>query len=79
VSRDERKDEQEMVRMFHADAEWERQKRFGRRALLALAFAAAIWYGWLCQEACIADQAGCRAAMSKYDGYPISPPLAISK
>jgi hypothetical protein len=67
--RGERKDDVEMMRIFHADAEWERQKRFGRRALLVIAFAAAIWYGWMCQSACIADQAGCQAAMREYDGY----------
>jgi hypothetical protein len=79
MPRREKDDLEEMMRMFRADAEWERQRRFGRRALFVIAVAAAIWYGWACQRACIADQDGCAAAMEKYDGYRPVPQLSTGR
>ncbi len=39
------------------------------RIAWGLVFAAALWYGIVCQRACVADQYGCRAALIKYDGF----------
>jgi hypothetical protein len=67
--RNERKYADEMMRMFRVDAEWERQRRFGRRVCLVLAMAAII-YGYFVGRACT-QVPECTAAMVKYDGYLI--------
>jgi len=43
------------------------------RIAWAVVFALALWYGVVCQRACIADQDGCRAALIKYDGFVPAP------